>query len=346
MFLFDRSNTGINYWDNNNNALLLTLQQPEPVKLMKARPGAVAVDDHPVIMQVNLPPSLHGEIATWANPADTPGEWTVVSASRFMLTGHTRPRAESEQAYLRARKLRVKAALREPYFSLVEANRHLLKSQTMLHLVAVLSYLQHDDLNAAHDARPWALIHPQAKEGVPMLSATGVYSVRLFWMGHWRKVSVDALLPCHKSGACLVVQSPIPRELWPAIICKAILTLVQLTYETAYEVPEYGEADVLQMLTGWQPVTYTTQPQLAEQEAVLGILEELHSLYTPAVAYEADEPPPAEVRVDSVSLPGAQQESALDSHAAKKGRNAQRPDPTRPADPRAATSDAHETGDG
>ena len=146
----------------------------------------------------------------------------MVSTFRFILVAPKRPRADSEQSYLRAKQLRVKPALREPHYSLVEENRHLFGSHTMLHLTSLLSYLQPDDPNRANEVRPWSLIYPQSKDGLPALSPTGLYTVRLFWMGAWRKITVDDALPFDESGACLIIQSPIDRELWPSIILSLI----------------------------------------------------------------------------------------------------------------------------
>ena len=38
--------------------------------------------------------------------------------------------------------------------------------------------------------RPWECIHPQSAGGVPAFSSSGIYWVRLFWMGEWRKIVV------------------------------------------------------------------------------------------------------------------------------------------------------------
>ena len=179
----------------------------------------------------------------------------------------------------------------------------------------------------AHSTRPWDLIYPQ-RDGRPFYNPGGKYAVKLFWMGACRKITVDDALPFDESGACLIIQSPIERELWPSIICKAVLKIVQLTYETAYEVPDFGEADMLQMLTGWLPVTYQTQPTFTEQANLLKLLEEQHQLMAPLTTYEPIQEPPSPSEQAS-SVPGNSPPSvdAFPSESTEKRRHA---DPTQP----------------
>ena len=110
-------------------------------------------------------------------------------------------------------------------------------------------------------------------------------------MGHWRKVTVDDLIPYDVTGKCLLMQTPIPFELWSIIICKATMKIIQLTYDTAYEMPDYGESDLVQLLTGWQPIVYQTMPSFKEQESVLLILEDLQRANDPEIEFEPIEVP-------------------------------------------------------
>ena len=53
-----------------------------------------------------------------------------------------------------------------------------------------------------------------------MFNPAGKYCVKLYWMGQWRKVTVDDLMPYDAEGRCLVMATPIQYELWSMILCK------------------------------------------------------------------------------------------------------------------------------
>ena len=165
-----------------------------------------------------------------------------------------------------------------------------------------MSYLHRQDLNDAQETRPWSLIYPKSKEGDAVYNPAGKYVVKLYWLGQWRKVTVDDLLPVDASGNLLLVQSPIRGELWPLILTKAVLKVAQLTYETMYDVPEYGDADVVQMITGWTPATSLTQPDFKDQSAFLRLLLDLKDAAEPRIAYEPlPDPAPASAPVVEAS---------------------------------------------
>ena len=67
------------------------------------------------------------------------------------------------------------------------------------------------------------------------------------------------------------------------------MKIIQLTYDTAFGMPDFGEADLVQLLTGWHPVVYSTQPTFKEQETVIKLLEELQSGNIPDIEYEPAE---------------------------------------------------------
>ena len=63
--------------------------------------------------QISLPPAVHGRIASWKRPAEVtagqvPPPWVVVSPKRFETFPQFHIQSESEKAFLRAKKLRVK----------------------------------------------------------------------------------------------------------------------------------------------------------------------------------------------------------------------------------------------
>ena len=67
------------------------------------------------------------------------------------------------------------------------------------------------------------------------------------------------------------------------------MKIIQLTYDTSFGMPDFGEADLVQLLTGWHPVVYSTQPTFKEQETVMLILEELHKGNTSQIEYDPAE---------------------------------------------------------
>ena len=67
---------------------------------------------------------------------------------------------------------------------------------------------------------------------------------------------------------------------------QATMKIIQLTYDTSYGKPDFGEADLVQLLTGWHPVVYRTQPAFKEQATVIKLLEELQALNSPTIEYE------------------------------------------------------------
>ena len=114
---------------------------------------------------------------------------------------------------------------------LVAANKHLLASSFMTHLLTSLHFLyDHARIIKSNPTGeelflPWDCIYPKGKDGMPMYNTSGKYAVRLFWMGCWRKVVVDDRVCVDAAGRNLLMCSPNPNELWPTLLSKAILKL-------------------------------------------------------------------------------------------------------------------------
>jgi hypothetical protein len=62
-----------------------------------------------------------------------------------------------------------------------------------------------------HSLRPWQLIEPRGKEEMPQLNPGGKYAVKLFWLGTWRKVLVDDLIPIDSENRLLLPQSGLSK---------------------------------------------------------------------------------------------------------------------------------------
>ncbi|ORZ34505.1 hypothetical protein BCR44DRAFT_1436328 [Catenaria anguillulae PL171] len=85
---------------------------------------------------------------------------------------------------------------------------------------------------------PWDHVYPKTKDGSPMYNPAGKYAVKLWWCGAWRKILVDDKIPVDEKGEPLLPTSPVPGEIWPWVVGKAMLKVCALSYydrPTGYE---------------------------------------------------------------------------------------------------------------
>ena len=94
-------------------------------------------------------------------------------------------------------------------------------------------------------------IYPQDKNGVPIYNSSGIYWVKLFHMGKYRKVVIDDKLPVNKETfQTFLPQCDSPLELWPMILTKALIKLYSYKYKCEpYEKDEVGDCSILYSLT-------------------------------------------------------------------------------------------------
>jgi hypothetical protein len=80
--------------------------------------------------------------------------------------------------------------------------------------------------------RPWEHIHAINKfvKGpfIPPYNSYGKYAVRIYFMGAWRKVIIDDLIPIDENGLILLPQTAINGEIWPILLTKALLKVFYL----------------------------------------------------------------------------------------------------------------------
>ena len=109
----------------------------------------------------------------------------------------------------------------------------------------------------------WELIQPGS------VAPDGLYHVRLFWAGCWRRVTVSDALPVSASGFAMFPISEDERELWPSLLWKAWWALSGLGDSLAPSasavpaplLPAHAAAAadacdpllILHALTGWLP---------------------------------------------------------------------------------------------
>ncbi|MCQ2816552.1 MAG: C2 family cysteine protease [archaeon] len=94
-------------------------------------------------------------------------------------------------------------------------------------------------------------IYPQ-KNGVPMISKTGKYWVKLYSFGKYRKVEIDDKMPLTKYDHFYLPKCETLDELWPAILTKALLKFFsyKVVSNSFYN---FGDFETLYALTGYIP---------------------------------------------------------------------------------------------
>ncbi|XP_031337270.1 androglobin-like [Photinus pyralis] len=162
---------------------------------------------------------------------------------------------------------------------LINGNKHLLHSEftrSFISAVGVLNYLglhrpshieyvtpTYQPTTDGIPWKPWHHIYSMCKAGKgqkhnPQVNQLGKYIVRLFWMGCWRKITVDDMLPINHSQELLFpalheCDSPNTEiQIWPFILCKALLKLANLS-QIQTEDDELLDFDIVHCLTGWFP---------------------------------------------------------------------------------------------
>ncbi|KAJ3309415.1 hypothetical protein HDV04_006156 [Boothiomyces sp. JEL0838] len=142
---------------------------------------------------------------------------------------------------------------------LFQANKHLLHSEFIVTLLSTLHYFYeyNKSLKAngmqSDDPMPWENIYPKAKDGLPQYNSSGKYIVKLYWLGSWRKITVDDKIPLDSQGRPLVLSSSPPNEIWPMILCKALLKVASLSYKEDPEQCEFGDFNITTAIRGWVP---------------------------------------------------------------------------------------------
>ena len=94
-------------------------------------------------------------------------------------------------------------------------------------------------------------IYPQDKNKTPKYNPSGLYWVKLYHMGKYRKIEIDDRFPVNKETfENYFPQSVNKNEIWPMIFTKALIKLYSYKYKCLnYENEEIGDCSILYSLT-------------------------------------------------------------------------------------------------
>nr|CAD7447976.1 unnamed protein product [Timema bartmani] len=154
------------------------------------------------------------------------------------------------------------------YPDLISSNHHILHNSLMRWIVCSIMNLYHlaekDPFPVEGEGpnffptggrvwKPWHHVYSICKVGKgqghkPAINPFGKYIVRLYFMGTWRRITVDDYIPVDQNNRILLPTCDKTYEIWPLILTKALLKIASLVWEHGnYET----DFNVVTCLTGW-----------------------------------------------------------------------------------------------
>ncbi|NXA37706.1 ADGB protein, partial [Eudromia elegans] len=170
----------------------------------------------------------------------------------------------------------------ETTFDLFSANDHIFCSELMRWIISEICLawrICNDKVSTSETSslfwKPWEHIYSLCKatsDHMPLYNSYGKYIVKLYWMGCWRKITVDDTMPFSEDDNLLLPATTCETELWPMLLSKAIIKLAN-TFVRESGKRELEEFTVLHALTGWIPELIPIQP--GNMDKVWGFLKNI-----------------------------------------------------------------------
>lgn len=104
----------------------------------------------------------------------------------------------------------------------------------------------------------WQRIYPQ-ENGMPVISPSGKYWVKLRFLGKEKLIEIDDRMPCDSKKILMLPRSIYNYEIWPQLIMKALLKAYSYKWfnPNAYYDSEVGDGSIVYSLTGLIPEKIT-----------------------------------------------------------------------------------------